>query len=533
MLDLGLYDTLIILALASIGACFVAVVVWVAGRATHRVKTRRTLESFAPTFLFDGEELVDSTPDARLLISAAPSKMTRREATVFAFRERFPTLGDDMLKLEPGQSMRVLPADDSSMWLELTEISGRIRLSLNGSRGDTSAAFSNSAVQESMVTELNFLRTVAEFTPQQIWQQDAKGKLLWANHAYLATSDQMIGASDKTIDAWPDRPLFENLHHDVPETKPVHRRLSVKLPDATSDSWFDVASLREGETTLHFATDANGTVLAEQSRNKLLQTLSKTFAHLSIGLAIFDHKRQMTIFNPALLDLTRMSAEFLSSRPTVDMFLDNLREARLLPEPKNYASWREQFKALEDAARDGSYSENWNLPDGLTYRVTGKPHADGAFAFFFEDISAEVSLTRRFRTDIETGQNVLDTLPDAITVFSSNGTLVMSNKAYEDLWDLSDDTMMGRHDIRQELAVWRRKCAASPIWTELRDFVGTMGERDKWEETAVLDDGRQIECVAKPIPGGMTMVTFTFMQPTRPVIQMLTRTDPSLLVNKR
>jgi hypothetical protein len=52
-------------------------------------------------------------------------------------------------------------------------------------------------------------------------------------------------------------------------------------------------------------------------------------------------------------------------------------------------------------------------------------------------------------------------------------------------------------------------------------------------DLAVLDDGRQIDCTAKPLSGGMTMVTFTFAPLTRPIVQMLTRPDPSLMFHKR
>ena len=42
------------------------------------------------------------------------------------------------------------------------------------------------------------------------------------------------------------------------------------------------------------------------------------------------------------------------------------------------------------SAEDGLYQEIWSLPSNVTYKVTGRPHPDGAVAFFFEDISADV-----------------------------------------------------------------------------------------------------------------------------------------------
>jgi len=239
------------------------------------------------------------------------------------------------------------------------------------------------------------------------------------------------------------------------------------------------------------------------------------------------------MFNPALLDMTNLPIDFLSGRPTVDAVLDRLRESRILPEPKDYVSWRERFTALENAAKDGNYCETWNLPDGQTYRVSGRPHPDGAIAFLFEDISAEISLTRRFRTDIETSQAVLDTLPDAIAVFSSAGTLVMSNAAYADLWGPISDEIVLQHEVENAIEIWRSRCTTTGMWDELQSFVHLIGPRKTWKDYAILDDGRQITCEAHPISAGMTMVKFSFERTVSPIIRKIQQRDEALIAAKR
>ncbi len=530
MISLTLPEILLILGLAAVCAGFVALVLVTPLCASARWGGLLSTTSTGATFLFDDGDIIDASPDARSMIAGAPSNMTGRQAVERLLGKRFPNLGQEMDALLPDQASRLSPDDQSDDWIDLCKIAGHTRLTF--CHPDCSGSVGSDIVS-AITSELDFLRSVAEYSPQQIWQQDAKGNIVWANHAYLAMSDSVIGIPNSEGAAWPDRPLFENLHFDIPDTESVLRRCSVRIPTEKSETWFDVTSLRIDDTSLHFAVNANSAVVVEQSRKTLLQTFGRTFASLSTGLAIFNNKRQLSIFNPALMDLTGMSVEFLSGRPTIDMFLDGLREEQMLPEPKNYASWRDQFSALEDAALRGIYCENWALPDGLTYRVTGKPQGNGAFAFFFEDISAEISLTRRFRSEIETGQSVIDTLPDAIAVFSGTGTLVMSNAAYDSLWDVHGFGLMGRQDIRAEVAAWQKKCVSSPTWAELGDFICAVGDRTEWAETAILDDGRQVTCTAKPILGGKTLVSFTFPKKASPRIQMLTRKDPALLVGKR
>jgi hypothetical protein len=205
----------------------------------------------------------------------------------------------------------------------------------------------------------------------------------------------------------------------------------------------------------------------------------------------------------------------------------------MLPEPKHYTTWRAQFSAVEDAARNGRYNETWALPDGRTYRVSGRPHPDGAFAFMFEDISAEVSLERRFRADIETGQAVLDAMPDAIAVFSAAGTLLISNQAYTDLWQTNPAVYHEQRIVQTEMKVWKLHSASSPIWSHIRSFIHQTDHRDAWTDTTLLDDGRQLTCHADAIAAGKTLLRFTTKAKVKPVIQKLMMHDPAIRAGKR
>ncbi len=221
--------------------------------------------------------------------------------------------------------------------------------------------------------------------------------------------------------------------------------------------WYDCHLHEIGGQTVAIALPADAAVRAERSLREFVQTLTKTFADLPIGLAIFDRDRNLQLFNPALIDLTGLATGFLTARPTLYAFLDRLREARMVPEPKDYRSWRNQMNTLEAAASSGHHVEMWSLPGGQTYRVTGRPHPDGAVAFLFEDITSEISLTRKFRADLSLGAEVLDALEDAVAVFGANGDLLISNRRYADLWDAAAPGTLEGH-----VQVWTDACGASP-----------------------------------------------------------------------
>ena len=336
------------------------------------------------------------------------------------------------------------------------------------------------------------LDDIARHAPQLIWQQTAQGQIPWSNHAYRDLKAQ----SRKT-----EGPLFADLAQ-ITTAEPLRLRI-----DAKSDRWFDVTTRAGDGYITCFAIETTALVAADTNRRDSIKTLGRTFADLSTGLAIFDKDRQLKMFNPALLEMSKLPFAFLSARPRIDTFFDRLREIQMTPEPKDYASWREQFLAVEADAKQGNYCENWPLPDGQTYRVTGRPHPDGAFALLFEDITAEISLTRRFRTEIETGQAVLDSLSDAIAVFTQAGSLVMSNAAYSTLWNCTFHHFAHR-TLGTELSHWSERAVASPAWAEIQSVALQTGDRQGWTGDLLMLDGRPLRCIAQPLDGGMTLVRF-------------------------
>ena len=195
-------------------------------------------------------------------------------------------------------------------------------------------------------------------------------------------------------------------------------------------------------------------------------------------------------------------------KPTLFTFLDRLREKRMMPEPKDYVSWRQQMSDLESAAVNGTYEETWSLPTGQTYRITGRPHPDGAVAFLFEDITSEISLTRRFRRELEMGQSALDCIEDAIAIFSPGGVLSMSNAAYTKLWGNDPSTTLEDINLGDAIRTWRGTAGDTPVWRMLKEFVAAHGERQMWSDHIALLDGRQVECHFVPLVRGATMARF-------------------------
>lgn len=516
-----------ILLTTTISFLVAVLALWVVSRTIRNTGTSTynlMIESDAQTaFLFDNDTLVDATQSAHDLLAPKAGNETDWQRFIAAFSGRYSSLADDLGVLGDAGTLTILPDDLSDTTrIEAEWWSGLARLIVTQPSEADEPKIDGPSLA-ALEVELETLRHTAKLAPYLVWQETRDKQVNWANAAYLSLAKSTL--PDSQSNSWPPPRLFN--HASVAQHGATPQTVRVPLENTSTNEthWFDLTCKKVNESTLCFATSADAIVKAEISLNGFVQTLTKTFAHLSIGLAVFDKDRQLALFNPALTDLTKLPFDFLSARPTLYTLLDRLRENQMMPEPKDYKSWRQQMTALEEAAADGTYEEIWTLPSGQTYRVIGRPHADGAVALLFEDISAEISLTRNFRQELEVGQAVLDGIKDAVVVFSTSGMITVSNASYTDLWGVDPSTAFGEMSITDATRLWQDTCDPTPLWDELQSFVSSQGERTEWFANATLDTGQGLACQISPLAGGATMVTFCVEE--SPVKRKVTGKNPT------
>jgi len=363
--------------------------------------------------------------------------------------------------------------------------------------------------------EVDDLRRAIDTARCLIWRTAADGRVLWANAPYLALVERLGSAAPATV-AWPIKTLFADHMDPVPEPGSRRRcRLSLPPTDAAIATakdgalWFELTVARQPDGgLLCSALPADRLVGAEISLRNFVQTLSKTFAHIPIGLAIFDKRRELVMFNPALVSLSTLEAHFLSARPGLVAFLDALRDAHRMPEPKNYRNWRDEIARLERGAEEGTFQELWTLPSGQSFRVIGRPHPDGALAFMFEDITAEITLTRKFRADLELHQAVLDDLPGALAVFSSEGRLVLANAGYGALWGGDMAALIGVLSLTDATRIWQARARPTGLWGDIRHFAAPSADRAGWAEEITLSDDSRLLVQITPLAAGAVAISF-------------------------
>ncbi len=326
-----------------------------------------------------------------------------------------------------------------------------------------------------------FVASSADQMPLPLWKTDLAGNVIWSNPAYKALTDRSNGKS---------LPLVEG-------------RACLETKDGTR--WFNVTIRGD----VGYAQPVDDLVRAESNLRDMVQAMAKTFAQLATGLAVFDHSRHLQSFNPALADLTGLSPEFLSRRPSLIAMLDGMRDRNMIPEPKDWKGWRQQLADMERAAASGQFEDTWALPGGQTYRISGRRHLDGSLALMIDDISTEIIRSRRYRADLELCQRVVDTMDEGIAVFAATGQLVMSNTAYAALWGHDPGEQLAPIAFGQIAAHWRAMSAPSMLWSEAEEFSARLEDRIPWQAEARLLDGRLITCRFAPLSDGATLVGFS------------------------
>ncbi|MEM9269658.1 MAG: PAS-domain containing protein, partial [Pseudomonadota bacterium] len=277
---------------------------------------------------------------------------------------------------------------------QLIEARGRtegahVEISLLRASDKTQTTEDIEAKLASVQTDLDLVKALLSQTPTQCAVVDASGSIVEANDAL-----------DRSV--WTDT---YNVNKLAPELRGLldksatTGKLTVHLTiEDDIDVPFEVVlapapqelcALTGQSDPLYLLSlsDISRETDAENAMNALMMTLTQIFAHLSIGLAVFDADRHMTMFNPALAQMTGLDAAALAQRPTLRDFFEALRRTRMLPEQSDFRTWKRKILAVEDDATDGTYQEDWVLPSGQVFRVTGRTHGRGGLAFLFDDIT--------------------------------------------------------------------------------------------------------------------------------------------------
>lgn len=473
-----------ILMACAITLSFGIVVFWY-HRRTRSIAHQVAVEAVC---IFRNGALLEANPEGLRLLSRATNSETNWSTLRSILKDRFPDFpehqgtGDceEVIFLKASDSR-----DKAFATIDQTHDTARVTIS---------------TPHKDKADKLPFDQSILKRAPYPIWMCDGNGKPIWRNDAYAAVAAQLGYPKTEQITELFDirTPLEPN------ETQ----RLGIPQPERKLTHWFDVTAMPLETGRAYFAIDANTVVNAETAQRGVVQTVSRTFAQLPTGIAVFDRKHRLIVFNPALSTLTALTGSFLSSQPSLLSFFDGLREARVAPEPNGSRGWYDYVSDLIKSIEQGRFQETWELPTRKSLKVTGIPQRSGALALLFDDVTAELALTRRFRSDLDVAHGALDALEDPIALFAHNGTHLLCNHAYRKFWKCDPDTSFADYSMQDATALWEAYVSHTPTWIDLKNAAISDTRRESWSGEIIHRKHGSCRVTLTPIHGGTLMVKF-------------------------
>lgn len=452
--------------------------------------------------LFDGDQLLDATASGRdLFARIAPGGRSDWQRFQAWVQSTFPEAQARLRGLQQSGIVTLGPQGEDGLCLRAEWRSGlqHITLSHQG-RPDTPGTAADGLTAGLRDAELSRLRQMLQALPLPLWSEGTDGSVLQANPAYLALMHPQADPRSATSLPWPLPAVF-------PGDLASGARCSITDASGRQQTCRVYDLNTEATHRSRVALPLEDSEKSEATLNAFVRTLALTFAGLPIGLAVFDSQRRLRLFNPALTDMTGLPVEFLIAQPRLFSLLDELRTRQRIPEPRDYNAWRNR---LTEIGTPGAppFEEIWPLPDGQTFQVVGHGHAEGAITLLLQDISPEVTRSRRLRSDLALGQAVIEGVELPLAVFSPAGELVLCNPACEDLWQQDLSNRLTAPSFTRLCAEWRSHCVPSPVWQAAEEWMTGSGPRPEFFGPLSLTDGRALDMRLKVLPEDAVLLSF-------------------------
>lgn len=342
--------------------------------------------------------------------------------------------------------------------------------------------------------------TLLENAPIVAWNRTDDGAVHW-------TGGQ-IAAREGTVSAGDAVALLSNRKVTEGATPGKVERTRLEIGGQDPVTLHSVEILGEDNRRAGFAVDASLAASAERTLTRFIQTMTETFAHLTVGLAIFDRNHRLILFNPALSDMWQIDPVWLARQPDLREILDRLRSARRIPELNDYKAWRDRLLGLFENPDAVDYEESWDLTSGARIRVMARPHPHGALAFVFDDVTEQLKLENRYRHMDDLLRTALDRLDEGLAVFGANGLLQFVNSAFHEIWDTDPEGVSVGLHARELFDLCSRLTVETDVWERGTTFATGEVSREVWTARLTLGGGRVLRARFAPLPGGSTLAAF-------------------------
>ena len=347
---------------------------------------------------------------------------------------------------------------------------------------------------------------VLESLPYPVWIRGSDLSLKWANHAFLAATDAasleramqrnaVLGEADLALGQ------VAQAGSEI-----VDARRYTTIAGQQRALAYSMRPLKNGEIAgvAMDVTDINPSDRELTERAKL-EIASMNL--LSTAVAIFSRDHRLVHYNRAYAQIWQLSETWLDTHPTEDEILERLREARRLPERRDFHSWkREHLKLFE--MTEGYAQETWHLASGTSLRVEARCHVGGGIVFLYDDITERLRLESAYNSAVKVQKATLDALSEAVAVFGPDGRLKSHNAAFAQQWRLTDSELAGEPHLNRIADLSALRIGRDEFWEVVRAGVASSEpERSNHWGLVTRADGRPLCLSLARLPDGSTLLT--------------------------
>lgn len=403
------------------------------------------------------------------------------------------------------QAIDALSGNGTAFTLTAHERDGRA-ITLRGRAVGGMAAIWLEPEAEASTQVLDF-HAVLDALPIPVWLRDKTLSLLWGNRAFLSAT----GAEDESA-ARAAQVTLDKSERDLASAARSEGHTMEAKRFAIIDGHRRALAFThvpiEQNRIVGSAIDVTDISNAEAQLQQHIDAHADTLDKLATAVAIFDRERKLAFYNRAYARLWGLEETWLDGHPTDGEVLDRLREARQLPEQRDYQAWKRARLALYEQAAEYLPEDLWHLPGGKTLRVVAQPHPFGGLTFLFEDVTEKLALESSYNTLIKVQSATLDTLQEAVAVFGPDGRLKLHNAAFARIWELEPAILDGEPHIQRIADACTVRFGGKEVWQRLIASISAGSERRRdWGEIE-RSDKTILSLSAAPLPDGATLVTF-------------------------
>ena len=366
--------------------------------------------------------------------------------------------------------------------------------------------------------------------PIYAWRRNASGRIDWVNQRYVegveAPSLDTVITCQIELLSGDDAGVVRNMADEALKTGVEVGSRHVTILGGTRTT-LDITESPYNGGTFGYATDVSAQVTASEALVRQMQANEETLDRLHRGVAVFKPDMRLGFANETFAQVWSLDATWLETRPTIQEILNHLHEKNCLPHARDFKIWRDDF--INDCRNVSDPLERqWHLPDGRALHVIIQPHPMGGAMVLFDDVTHHYAMRRDAATVSAVYHATFSRLGEGVVVFGLDGRCRLANRAFCELWELSQDELKSVH-----ITELGRRCAHlfsnRTLWTKAIAHVSAAdGEREVWVETLRRKDGTVIRLSSAPLPDGATMFAFQDVTDSFHKERMLTEQNEKL-----